>query len=112
MRTIRSSGELPSSPVADLDEEEANELGPLLRRVSGVVSELCNPQQVYVCLWSHGPAHIHFVVEPTGGSALERMGLKGPALQQAMFALRKRPDRSSVEDFASRARARFGGTAS
>jgi diadenosine tetraphosphate (Ap4A) HIT family hydrolase len=51
--------------VADLTAPEAEELGPLLRRVSAAVTRLTTPEQVYVSLWSHadaGPGHIHFVV--------------------------------------------------
>jgi len=95
--------------VADLTGDEAIELGPLLRVVTEVITELASPAQVYVCLWSHGPVHIHFVVQPTDGSGLERAGLRGPALQAAMFARRKHPDRASVEDFAARARTLFAG---
>jgi len=95
--------------VADLTGDEAAELGPLLRQATEVITTLANPTQVYVCLWSHGPVHIHFVVQPTDGSGLERTGLRGPALQAAMFALRKHPDRLSVEAFAARASALFAG---
>jgi diadenosine tetraphosphate (Ap4A) HIT family hydrolase len=52
--------------VWDLDDEEAAELGPLLRRTTSVVAELTRPSQVYACLWSHTggetggePGHIH-----------------------------------------------------
>jgi diadenosine tetraphosphate (Ap4A) HIT family hydrolase len=51
----------------ELDAAEAAEIGPLLRRVSAVVAELTQPEQVYVGLWSHAggvPVHTHFVVQP------------------------------------------------
>ena len=53
--------------VWDLDVDESVELGPLLQRSADVVRELADPDQVYVCLWSHAggvPGHIHFVVQP------------------------------------------------
>jgi len=96
--------------VAELTDDEAAELGPLLRQAASVVTELANPTQVYVCLWSHGPVHIHFVVQPADASGLERAGVHGPALQAAMFARRKHPDRSAVEEFADRARPLFART--
>jgi galactose-1-phosphate uridylyltransferase len=40
--------------IADLDDEEASELGPLLKRVTSMLTALTTPEQVYVCLWSHG----------------------------------------------------------
>jgi diadenosine tetraphosphate (Ap4A) HIT family hydrolase len=53
--------------VAELGDDEAAELGPLLRRTARHVSELTAPEQVYVTLWSHAggrPGHIHWVVQP------------------------------------------------
>jgi diadenosine tetraphosphate (Ap4A) HIT family hydrolase len=37
--------------VADLDDVEAVELGPLLRNVAAVVTALTEPEQVYNTLW-------------------------------------------------------------
>jgi diadenosine tetraphosphate (Ap4A) HIT family hydrolase len=85
--------------VGDLRPEEQAELGPLLAHVSRVVRELTAATQVYVCLWSHGPVHIHFVVQPE----LDRL-LHGPAQQAAQFALGRKPDVAQVEAFAARAR--------
>src|SRR5687767_749193 len=51
--------------VAALDDDEAAELGPLLRDVAKVVTALTSPDQVYNTLWSHmggQPVHIHYVV--------------------------------------------------
>ena len=42
--------------VADLTEEEAMELGPLLRRTAALVTLLVEPEHVYVTLWSHADA--------------------------------------------------------
>src|SRR5919201_6279631 len=53
--------------VAELNDAEARELGPLLQQAAAVVSELEHPEQVYVTLWSHldaVPRHNHFVVQP------------------------------------------------
>ena len=53
--------------VADLTDDEARELGPLLRRASQVAGRLVGADQVYNCLWSHAggePVHVHYVVQP------------------------------------------------
>jgi diadenosine tetraphosphate (Ap4A) HIT family hydrolase len=50
--------------VADLTPDEATHLGPLLRRAAQVVTQLSDPAQVYITLWSSGPVHIHWVVQP------------------------------------------------
>lgn len=93
--------------VADLDEREAAELGPLLRRMSAAVTEVMAPEQVYVCLWSHAgghPGHIHFVVQPVTRSDIERFGTRGPDLQVAMFRLDERPDPVDIEVVCDRLR--------
>jgi ATP adenylyltransferase len=87
--------------LADLDDEEATALGPLLRDVSAVVKQLTGCQQVYTCLWSHGPVHLHFVVQPIWAKRGERFG---PALQAAMFETGELPSASAVEAFSARAR--------
>lgn len=98
--------------IAELTVDEAAELGPALRRTSAVVAELCQPEQVYACLWSHAgrrPGHIHFVVQPAAAQAIEAHGgAYGPALQMAMFQASVPPDTAEVEQFADRARALFG----
>jgi diadenosine tetraphosphate (Ap4A) HIT family hydrolase len=96
--------------VADLSADEAAELGPLLRATANVVTDLASPEQVYVCLWSHGPVHIHFVVQPTDASGSEPTELHGPALQAAMFARKHHPERAAVEQLAARARTLFART--
>jgi diadenosine tetraphosphate (Ap4A) HIT family hydrolase len=93
--------------LADLDEGEAVQLGPLLRRTALVVTGLCNPDQVYVCLWSHGPAHIHFVVQPVSEELMTAYGAHGPALQVGMFETGDLPDAREVETFADGAREQF-----
>jgi diadenosine tetraphosphate (Ap4A) HIT family hydrolase len=92
--------------VWELDDDEAMELGPLLRRVSSAVAELTRPDQVYVCLWSHKggrPVHIHFVVQPVTREQRERHG-GGARVQVAMFDAKVSPPRAEVETFAVRAR--------
>jgi diadenosine tetraphosphate (Ap4A) HIT family hydrolase len=96
--------------VANLTEEEAAELGPLLHKATGVVTELLQPEQVYVCLWSHAggvPGHIHFVVQPVSRELMDRHPGPpfGPMLQVAMFGAREPLDESDVEAFCDRARA-------
>ena len=41
--------------LAGLDHDEANQMGPLLWNTAAAVEQLTKAQQVYVCLWSHGP---------------------------------------------------------
>jgi diadenosine tetraphosphate (Ap4A) HIT family hydrolase len=60
--------------VADLDDAEATELGPLLQRASTVARDLVGAEQVYNCLWLHAggvPVHIHFVVQPVTVDQIE-----------------------------------------
>lgn len=94
--------------VWDLDEDERTELGPLLGRTAQVLRGLCDPDQVYVCLWSHAggqPGHVHFVVQP---AAKPQPGKShGPKRQTEMFAAGVLPDSAAVGDFADRARASF-----
>ena len=91
--------------VADLDAEEAAELGPLLRRTAAAVTQAFDPEQVYVCLWSHAegvPGHIHWVVQPVEGS--DDPARRGPWLQAAMFDRAELPDPAAVERAAEAAR--------
>ena len=94
--------------VADLTAEEAAELGPLLRQTSALVTELVQPEQVYVTLWSHAggvPGHIHFVVQPVTREQMDELGLYGPRLQVEMFSRAEAPDPYAMAAFADRARA-------
>lgn len=99
--------------VADLTDDEARELGPLLRTASVVAGELVPAEQVYNCLWSHAggvPVHIHYVVQPVTTDLMEQHASHGPVLQVAMFAEGNVPDRDQIEEIASRARAVFNRT--
>jgi diadenosine tetraphosphate (Ap4A) HIT family hydrolase len=92
--------------VADLDSDEAAELGPLLQRVAAAVAEAFDPHQVYVCLWSHAdnvPGHIHWVVQPVDAS--DDPSHRGPSLQAAMFEAGDLPDPAAVERAADTLRA-------
>jgi ATP adenylyltransferase len=96
--------------VAELTEQEASELGPLLRRAAAVVDELVTPEQVYTCLWSHAggtPVHIHYVVQPATRELMDRYSDYGLHLQVAMFDAGVLPAKGEVEAFADRARAAF-----
>ena len=92
--------------VADLTEEEAVELRPVLRRVADVVTRLESPEQVYVTLWSHAggvPGHIHWVVQPVSEARVQEFDAHGARLQVKMFDRAEFPDPAGVEDFAERA---------
>lgn len=94
--------------VWELDEREAGELGPLLRRVAAAVAEACEPDQVYVGLWSHAgaqPVHIHWVVQPVTRALMNEFGEYGPHLQVAMFDRGESPPRAEVERVAETLRA-------
>jgi diadenosine tetraphosphate (Ap4A) HIT family hydrolase len=94
--------------VWELDRDEARELGPLIQRAAAIVAELTEPDQVYVCLWSHHsgrPVHIHFVVQPVTRALMDEIRDIGPSLQVAMFERAEYPPRDDVEAFAERARA-------
>jgi diadenosine tetraphosphate (Ap4A) HIT family hydrolase len=92
--------------VADLHDDEAAELGLLLRDVAAVVTELTSPEQVYNTLWSHmggQPGHIHYVVHPVTRSLMDRYG-HGSRLQPQMFDAKEFPDEQAMVEFARRAR--------
>ena len=96
--------------VAELTEDEAADLGRLLRRASVVVDELLAPEQVYTCQWSHAgrtPVHVHWVVQPATTAALDAVGAHGPGLQVGLFQRGEQPDAREVEAFADRARSIF-----
>lgn len=94
--------------VADLDGAAAGELGPLLRQAASVTEHLCRPEQVYVCLWSHGAAgrkHLHFVVQPvTAEVRLAYGGLRTEQLQAAMLKTGQAPPAAQIEQFCDEAR--------
>jgi diadenosine tetraphosphate (Ap4A) HIT family hydrolase len=99
--------------VSELSEAEAIELGPLIRRTAALVTELVEPEQVYVTLWSHAngvPGHIHWVVQPVIRSQMEEFGAYGPTLQVKMFERNDVPDLAAVETFADSARKLLGDT--
>jgi diadenosine tetraphosphate (Ap4A) HIT family hydrolase len=96
--------------VAELNGAEAEEMGPLLRLTAAVVSELTEPEQVYVGLWSHAGrrrVHVHFVVQPATTAAIESVGDYGPHLQAKMFDRGLLPPADEVDQFAERARGVF-----
>ena len=93
--------------VADLTEDEASGIGPVLRRAAAVVTELLHPDQVYVCLWSHTgrePVHIHWVVQPVTRAQVDEIGAHGPGFQAALFARGEPPDDSAAAAFSRSAR--------
>jgi ATP adenylyltransferase len=96
--------------VADLTDDEARELGPLLRRASHVAGRLVGADQVYNCLWSHAggePVHLHYVVQPVTKAQMSQFGAHGPSLQVAMFSAGGSPDPADVERVSERARLHF-----
>ncbi len=93
--------------VADLAVEETAELGPLLQRTTSTIEAIAEPDQVYVCLWSHAvwtAGHIHFVLQPAWDKLGQEHEKPGPFLQVDMLRSGETPPRGEVEAFAERAR--------
>jgi diadenosine tetraphosphate (Ap4A) HIT family hydrolase len=100
--------------VAELDDQEVAELGPLLRQASRVAAELVGAEQVYNCLWSHAggtPGHVHYVVQPVTQRQVAETGRYGPALQMQMFGDDRTPSDAGIAELAARARDLFTSTA-
>lgn len=97
--------------IADLDGTAVVELGPLLRDAARVVEAICQPEQTYVSLWSHGPGtrkHLHIVVQPVTAAVVARYGgVRSEQLQARMLAGGDEPDIADVERFCDRARELF-----
>jgi diadenosine tetraphosphate (Ap4A) HIT family hydrolase len=96
--------------LASLSDDEAAELGPLLRRASKVAERLVSAEQTYNCLRSHAggvPVHIHYVVQPVTAQQMAEFQAHGPSLQVAMFSHGEPPKDSEIERVAERARQAF-----
>lgn len=97
--------------VADLETSAVAELGPVLRDTARVVEALCQPEQTYVCLWSHGARarkHLHFAVQPVTATLVARYGgLRSERLQARMLAGTDEPDPADVERLCDQARELF-----
>ena len=102
--------------VADLDLGAAEELGRVLRDASRMLEALCEPEQVYVCQWSHGESarkHLHFVVQPVTADVVRAFdGRRSEQLQAAMMATDHHAPPELVEAFCERARRWFHDDAS
>jgi hypothetical protein len=97
--------------IAELDDTRAAELGPLLRDTACVVKTLCRPEQIYVCMWSHGRdarRHLHIAIQPVTAEVRARYGgLRSEQLQARMLADGDELDITEVEQFCERARELF-----
>ncbi len=96
--------------VGALLDDEAVELGPLLKQTSMIVSQLVNADQVYNCLWSHAggePVHVHYVVQPVTKEQMSLFGAHGAQLQTAMLSTGSSPGSEEVDRIAKVARLRF-----
>jgi diadenosine tetraphosphate (Ap4A) HIT family hydrolase len=97
--------------IADLDDDAAAELGPLLRDAARVVEAICRPEQTYVCVWSHGKSerrHLHILVQPvTTALVAQYGGLRSEQLQVKIMTTGEPPDPAEVERFCTDARQRF-----
>lgn len=97
--------------VADLDDAAAAEMGPLLRDVAQAVETLCQPEQTYVCVWSHGKTerrHLHVLVQPVTATLVAQYGgLRSEQLQVKIMTTGEPVDRADVERFCGDARRYF-----
>jgi diadenosine tetraphosphate (Ap4A) HIT family hydrolase len=92
----------------ELTDEEASELGPLLKLTANAVQAILRPDQIYICEWSHvgwKPGHLHFVVQPSWNHLQKEYERPGPFLQAEMFKADVEPPRKEIEGFCVRARA-------
>lgn len=96
--------------VSDLTPDEGTELGPLLLHCTQTIEAIVQPDQVYVCLWSHAdwkPGHIHFVLQPSWNKLRSKHEKPGPFLQVDLMRTGELPARHEVEAFAKSARERL-----
>ena len=96
--------------MSELTPDEAAELGPLLQRCTQAIEAIVQPDQVYVCLWSHAgwtPGHIHFVLQPSWNNLGREHEKPGPFLQVDLMRTGELPARDEVEVFAKTARERL-----
>jgi ATP adenylyltransferase len=97
--------------VADLGDTAVAELGPVLRDTARVVEALCQPEQTYVSLWSHGAAarkHLHIAVQPVTAAVVARYGgLRSEQLQARMLASGDEPGTADIQRFCDQARELF-----
>jgi diadenosine tetraphosphate (Ap4A) HIT family hydrolase len=85
----------------ELADDEAAELGPLLRRVSGAIVDGLGAERAYVKMWvDKPPLHVHLVVYPRWPAE----ELRGPDLDTARFAAGL-PDEAEAAAAAERLRA-------
>jgi diadenosine tetraphosphate (Ap4A) HIT family hydrolase len=99
--------------LADLEADEAIELGLLLKAVPAAVARWAGHEsdpsaQVYACLWSHAgrePGHVHFVIQPVDTPAMKTLGAHGPALQVQLFERGASPDPKAAAAAATSIRA-------
>ncbi len=91
----------------ELKTRETTELGPLLQRASATIRAVLNPDQIYVCLWSHAgwqPGHLHFVLQPSWNHLQQRYQRPGPFMQVDMARAETYPPQKEVEAFACKAK--------
>lgn len=97
--------------IADLDDDAAAELGPLLRVAAQVVEGICRPEQTYVCVWSHGKTerrHLHILVQPvTAALVAQYGGLRSEQLQVKVMTTGEPPDPAEVERLCTEVRQGF-----
>jgi diadenosine tetraphosphate (Ap4A) HIT family hydrolase len=103
----------PKRHVVDvyaLSNEETQEMGLMLRESARVVTELCQCDRIYICLWSHAnweKVHIHSVVQPVWNDRRFLFSNPDPVLQTEMFSANESLDAKEVKVFCEKARKIF-----
>jgi len=71
--------------ISDLTESESQELGPVIKKMSELLTKKLSPQKVYVCSFGEVLKHVHFHIVPRGAM----LPANGPQVIQEIFAERK-----------------------
>ena len=93
--------------VHALSDQEAVEMGSLLKEAARVVNEITRCSQVYISLWSHAdwkPSHIHYVVQPIQLAMKDVYSAGAATLQSEMFRANQPLPKTEVVAFCEHAR--------
>jgi diadenosine tetraphosphate (Ap4A) HIT family hydrolase len=91
--------------LADLTDDEAATLGPVLRRVLGAMRKALDPERIYVASFAETVHHLHFHLIPRYS---DMPGL-GPDLMPDVFHGRWATSTQAAEDAAALIRGAIGG---
>lgn len=92
---------------SELEDNELEEYGKLLRLVTRVITQLTECDQTYICQWSHAgwePVHIHFVIQPAWNNQQNEYQRPGPYMQNILVESGIYPDNDEVINFVKKAK--------